>query len=724
MRLFTLKIQGMKSVLCVSSVKRAVLSIEGVDAVHIDLTTGIAKIRCYDETVTEDIIKNKIIEVGYSIDAQKNYAAAEPESQEIALRRKSFLLGVIAVIAALASLILYLRGLLGLNFNLIMTAAVVECCCGLLALYLGKKIVLEGLNNLFSGRPCMESLTAVGVCFALLYSLFSLYGLSSGNDLAAGNIYAAAATAVLWWSMLGEYLSTKICQPKTEMETDTLSAMLLSKGEKYQVTSDMLLEGDVIVVQKGEIIPADGIIEAGNAAVDESDFTGSSIPVLKDKGMEVMAGSYVFGGELTVKVHTAAVSLPKNVEDKKVVSEEKLENSGDKRAALFLPVILIVAVAVSLNWLFYSGSLGLAGKIFTAIMLVTCPCALKAAQSAALLRALQKAAAIGMIHCSGIKPLLLFKELSVIIFGKTGTITDRKIVLTDIVAYNGVKEEAALVLAASLENSSLHPVAGALKDKVAEENLLTCEKMQYHPGEGISAVCQQAKVCFGIAEYVHRSCRIPEAALQQAEKWREEGKTPLFLAAGRTLCAVLAVAEEIPQTSKNIIASLQAEGIRTMMMTGDTKEAALRAASFAGIEKYMGALSPQEKLELVSSISLGGEKVAVVSSCHNDCLEECKADLRIAVGCRQSINGKNNAADVVLQEGRLESLLQAIQLSKKLAAADRQGILLFYIFTVLLLPFAAGAFYFVVPGLLAQPVYILLAVLVEGLLLLANAYTI
>lgn len=723
MRLFTLKIQGMKSVLCVSSVERAVLSIEGVDAVHVDLTTGIAKIRCYDETVTEDIIKNKIIEVGYSIDAQKTSAAAEPENQEANLHRKSFLLGVIAVIAALASLILYFRGLLGLNFNLIMTAATAECCCGLLALYLGKKIVLEGLNNLFSGRPCMESLTAVGVCFALLYSLFSLYDLSSGNDLAAENIYAAAAAAVLGWSMLGEYLSTKICQPKTEMETNILSAMLLSKGEKYPVTSDMLLEGDVIIVQKGEIIPADGIIEAGNAAVDESDFTGSSIPVLKDKGMKVMTGSYIFGGELTVKVCAAAVSLPKNVEVKKAVSAEKLENSDDKRAALFLPVILIVAVAVSLNWLFYSGSLGLAGKVFTAIMLVTCPCALKAAQSAALLKVLQKAAAMG-IHCSGIKPLLLFKELSVVIFGKTGTITDRKIILTDIVAYNGVKEEAALVLAASLENSSLHPVAGALKDKVAEEKLLTCEKMQYHPGEGISAVCQQAKVCFGIAEYVHHSCRIPEAALQQAEKWREEGKTPLFLAAGRTLCAVLAVAEEIPQTSKNIIASLQAEGIRTMMMTGDTKEAALRAASFIGIEKYMGALSPQEKLELVSSISLGGEKVAVVSSCHNDCLEECKADLRIAVGCRQSINGKNNAADVVLQEGRLESLLQAIQLSKKLSAADRQGILLFYIFTVLLLPFAAGAFYFVMPGLLAQPVYILLAVLVEGLLLLANAYTI
>ena len=386
MRLLTLKIQGMKSVLCVSSVERAVLSIEGVDAVHIDLTTGIAKIRCYDETVTEDTIKNKIIDTGYSIDAQKTSAAAEPENQEANLYRKSFLLGAIAVIAALTSLILYFRGLLGLNFNLIMTAAAAECCCGLLALYLGKKIVLEGLNNLFSGKPCMESLTAVGVCFALLYSLFSLYDLSSGNDLAARNIYAAAAAAVLWWSMLGEYLSSKICQPKTESETAALPAMLMSKGEKYPVTTDMLLEGDVIVIQKGEIIPADGIIEAGNAAVDESDFTGSSIPVLKDKGMEVMAGSYVFGGELTVKVSATAASLPKNVADKKAVTVEKLENSGDKRAALFLPVILIVAVAVSLNWLFYSGSLGLAGKVFTAIMLVTCPCALKAAQSAAFNR--------------------------------------------------------------------------------------------------------------------------------------------------------------------------------------------------------------------------------------------------------------------------------------------------------------------------------------------------
>lgn len=718
MRLFTLKIQGMKSVLCVSSVERAILSLDGVDAVQVDLATGTVKIRCYDAAVAEEDIKNKIVEAGYGIEAQETPVAAESANQEAALKCKCRLLGAIAVIASLASLALYLRGLLGLKFNVIMTVAAAECFCGLLALYVGKKIVLEGFANLFSGRPCMESLTAVGVCSALLYSLFSLYDLSGGNNLAAGNVFAAAAAAVLWWSMLGEYLSVKTLQQKAEPETAALPAVLLSRGEKCQVTSELLLDGDLIVVKRGEIIPADGSIEAGHAAVDESDFTGSSIPVLKDRGMEVMAGSYVCGGELTVRVREAAVNLQQDFETR--AAAESQENSVDKRAALFLPVILIVAVAVSLNWLFYSGSVGLAGKIFTAVMLITCPCALKSAQSAALLRALRQTAAMGM-QCGGIQPLLLFKEISVIIFGKTGAITDRKIVVTDFVAYNGVNEEAALVLAASLENSSLHPVAGALKDKVAEEELLTCDKMQYHPGEGISAVCQQTKVCFGVSEYVRRSCRIPEAALQQAESWRQEGKTTLFLAAGRTLCAALALAEEVPQTGRNLIASLQAEGIRTILMTGDTKEAASRAASLVGIEKYMGALSPQEKLELVSSISLGGEKVAVVSSCHNDCLEECKADLRIAMGCRQRIRGRNDMADVILQEGRLASILQAIRLSRKLAVVDRQGIWLFYLLTILLLPFAAGAFYFVVPGLLAQPVYILLAVLTEGLLLLANA---
>lgn len=654
MRLFTLKIQGMKSVLCVSSVERAILSLDGVDAVQVDLATGTVKIRCYDAAVAEEDIKNKIVEAGYGIEAQETPVAAESANQEAALKCKCRLLGAIAVIASLASLALYLRGLLGLKFNVIMTVAAAECFCGLLALYVGKKIVLEGFANLFSGRPCMESLTAVGVCSALLYSLFSLYDLNGGNNLAAGNVFAAAAAAVLWWSMLGEYLSVKTLQQKAEPETAAFPAVLLSRGEKCQVTSELLLDGDLIVVQRGEIIPADGSIEAGHAAVDESDFTGSSIPVLKDRGMEVMAGSYVCGGELTVRVREAAVNLQQDFETR--AAAESQENSVDKRAALFLPVILIVAVAVSLNWLFYSGSVGLAGKIFTAVMLITCPCALKSAQSAALLRALRQTAAMGM-QCGGIQPLLLFKEISVIIFGKTGTITDRKIVVTDFVAYNGVNEEAALVL----------------------------------------------------------------AALQQAESWRQEGKTPLFLAAGRTLCAALALAEEVPQTGRNLIASLQAEGIRTILMTGDTKEAASRAASLVGIEKYMGALSPQEKLELVSSISLGGEKVAVVSSCHNDCLEECKADLRIAMGCRQRIRGRNDMADVILQEGRLASILQAIRLSRKLAVVERQGIWLFYLLTILLLPFAAGAFYFIVPGLLAQPVYILLAVLTEGLLLLANA---
>ncbi len=709
----------MKSVLCVRSVELAVRSLAGIDAVYVDLAAGTVKIRCLDDGVTEETIINTIMAAGYTAERQQETEPASPAEQEDGLRRGCYLIVALTLIASVSAIVLYLRLLLALSFSQLLALAWVECICGLAALYVGRKIILTGFGNLFAGKPCMESLTAVGVCAALLYSIFSLYDLSAGNELAANNIYAAAASVVLLWSLWGEYLTDKTLQRATEAE-DTIQQAVLLRGEtKHQVTADMLLDGDLIAVQKGEIIPADGVIEAGHAAVDESDFTGSSIPVLKDKGMEVMAGSYVLGGELTVKVRQAA-QLQTDENGSMTELAGSRENAADKRAALFLPLILIVAVAVSLNWLFYSGSIGLAGKVFTAIMLVTCPCALKLSQSAALLRALRQAAERG-IRCSSVRPLLLFREISVVIFGKTGTVTDRKIVLTDIVTYNGVKKEAALILAASLENSSLHPAAGALKENVAEADLLICEKPQYFPGEGISAVCQKAKVCFGLEDYVRRSCRIPEAAVKQAERWRQEGKTPLFLAAGRTLCAVLAIAEEVPQSGKDVIAGLQAEGIRTILMTGDTKEAALRAASLAGIEKYMGALSPKEKLELVSSISLGGEKVAVVSSCHNDCLEECRADLRIAIGCRQRMSGRKDVADIVLQEGRLDGLLQAIRLSRQLFKVNRQGVRLFYIMTILLLPFAAGAFYFVYQGLLAQPVYILLVVLAGGLVMLANA---
>lgn len=717
MRVFTFKISGIKSVLCVNTIERAVCALEGVDAVCVDISSGLVRIRCHNDGVAEETIQSVILEAGYN--AVKLPGVTAADKQEDGLRQSCRIAAIIAVIAALAAFSLYFRWLLPLKSEHILLLASAECLCGLGALYIGRQIILEGFHNLFYGRPCMESLTAVSVSAAMLYSLLSLYDLYMGNRIAAGNIYAAAVALILLWSIGGEYFASEAERREKKTIVSVRPAQLLRNGTEHTVTADMLFTGDLVVVRQGENIPADGIAESGNAAVDESDFTGNSIPVLKEKGMKVMAGSYVFGGELTVKVLKTAEKLHDMHEEVRE-SKAAVSTPADKRAAFFLPLILIVAVAVSLNWLFYSGSFGLAGKVFTSILLVTCPCALKMGQAAALLRTLQQAAVSG-IYCRSAGPLNIFKDISVVIFGKTGTITDRKIVMTDIVTYNGVQKDAALTLAASLENSSLHPAASALREHVAEENLLACEKLQYLPGQGISAICQKVRVCFGTFEYVKKSCRILAAAAELTEKWRQEGKMPLFLAAGRTLCAAFAMAEEVPSSGKDVVIRLQEQGIRSILMSGDSKEAAMRAAELTGIKKYMGALSPEEKLELVSSISMGGEKVAVVSGCHNDCLAECKADIRIAVGCRQSACDDGDAADVLLAEGNLPALLRAIQLSRKLEKVDRQGVMLFYLLTTMLLPVAAGAFYFLQPGLLAQPLYVFISVLTVGVLLLLNA---
>lgn len=726
MKLLILKVTDMRSELCVSRIERTILQQAGVDAVYADLTTGNVKVRCLDENLTEATLSGLIREAGYHIYAPEQKADRElKQAEQNKLLQRCRWAAVCTAAAILFSVILYLRQMLGLSYSAVIAAAAAEVILSIAVLFLARQAVENGFGDLFAGKPRLESLTSVGVAAALLCSGYSLLAFCRGQLAAADNIYAAAAALALLWTLYGEYLTAvttdgadEIQQPPSKAAvSQPLTAVLQQRSGSVTVPTDFLLPKDLIIVRKGEKIPVNGMIEAGKAAVDESHFSGSSIPVLKGPKMQALSGSYVCGGELTIRVAAEKTAPETKTEEKPFLSEIF---AADKHAALFVPLLLIIAVAASLNWLFYSGNFSLAVKIFCTVLLVASPCVLKPAAAAALRQAVRTSAAQGMTYRK-MTVLSAMRQIGLVIFGKTGIVTDKELELTDLITYGGVQRQAALSLAVALECDSMHPVARALRKQTDDQKLPVCEKLQYFPGQGVTAVCQKLKVSFGTAGYISKSCHLSPEVLKLASDWQQQGKNVMFLSVGKTLCAALALAEHIPAAHQQGVADLREHGIRAMLITGDTQAAAERAAKAVGIDKYVAALSQQEKAELISSISRGGEQVAFVNSAVNQYMEGCDDIIYIAVNGKDADCRMRQRADVMLQNNNLGLIWQAVRLSEKMTAVSKQNMKVFYLLLVLCLPAAAGVFYLLPLKLLAEPLYVTALLLIEGLILFANS---
>lgn len=678
MKLYTLKVRGMRSALDVSSIERLLKAVKGIDAVNVNIVNAMVKVRCADDVGLENI-KDIIAGNGYSFYESKEEAAAEKPA---AVNKKAIFISwlVFAVILA-ADIILYLPKdqFLGNNLYLEKILSTLEfvLCTGLM--HQSRQYILRGLKELFSGNPRMDSLASLGCVSGYIYSMANVVLVWFNYVQFAHYMYFASAAFIVLVQKMGALWLKNLHDiryylPLQDVSADT-QAVLIQQGEKTVCGYEMVFPKDMIALQAGDKTLAEGIIVAGEAVVDESSVNGKSMPVIKKKGEKIWSGSVICGGEINVQVTVSESAGEKEKQVNDCILADIFSNDG--KAVIYLPLVMIAAIVAGLNYFFYTGDFNYACRIFTVVLLVSAPGLLCISVASAVKKALQRANRQG-IYFKRLQALLKVSEISLAVFGKTGTLTDSKLTVTDIVTFNGVNEQAAVGLAASLECESLHPVAVAIKEYAIDKKMFACSNISCLPGCGIKGTHQNVKVALGSYDYIRKICRVAEDIKKLADGFAVDGKAAIYLAAQNQICAVFALGEKFNEPDRSALQKIHDLGIRSVMITGDDSRYAERAARYFGVARVMSELNIEEKCTLLRSLQQGGEKIAFLGENFCDRPLHRAADIGISLS-----DSTRRAADIIFTRRDLGLFAESVALSRKLLSKISRNMNI--IFTVNLL---------------------------------------
>ena len=552
----------------------------------------------------------------------------------------------------------------------------------------------------------MNTLVVVGTTAAYATSVVATF--VPGLFVAAGldpmqNLYYETATAIVALILVGRFLEAR-ARARTG---DAIRALLAlgaktarvrrSGGVEEDIPIADLAAGDVIVVRPGETIAADGLVVAGASAVDESMVSGESVPVDKSAGDDVTGGTLNRTGALRVRAtkvgrDTLLAAIVRLVEEAQS-SKPPIQRLVDRIASVFVPIVLGIALVTFVAWLAFgpAPSFGPALRAAIAVLIIACPCALGLATPTALTVGIARGAGRGiLIHDA--EALESARSVDVVAFDKTGTLTAGRPRLTDLLACADFGEDEVLRLAAGAERGSEHPLGAALVEAARERSLAIPEATVFEafPGAGVHATVEGHDVWIGNAELAraHGFAELPEAPLARHE---EAGKTPLVLTIDGKPGAVFAVADTPKAAAPEAIRDLKAQGLRTMLVSGDTPRAAAAVAKALGIDEVRAGVKPAEKAALVAELQRAGHRVAMVGDGVNDAPALAQADLGVAIGSGTDV--AIASAGVVLVGGDPRGVPRALRLSRATVNAIRQNLFWAFVYNVLLIPVAAGVFY-------------------------------
>lgn len=716
MQLLKFKVQGMHSAVDVISIERILKNIDGVDAVEINIVNSSVKVR-HEEQLEITALKEAIEKCGYVFIEEQYFEQVEEKTAHKKLKKKSILLAVLAAVNVLLMVLLYLasKNIFHLEAYLVPAMVAMQAAIGLGMLMLVRREIADGWKKLLNSHPCMDGFVAVGLTVAGLYSIICTGYFLAGFSKFISNIYFAPMSLIICFWSFGEYKLVRLQQLNGSDEKSALEepipVQLIKGSELIEITSDMVFADDLIYLTEKDIVPMNGTVVSGEASVDESQVNGISIPVVKRAGAVIYAGSRITGGDLNFKA--AAAYQPVGRRNKFGTVDLLSYASESKKAASFIPAVLVIAVTAGFNWLFYTKDINFAMNILVSVLLLSSPCFYKIAVAMPFYKAMRKAADGGICFGS-LQALIDAANISTVIFGKTGTLTRPNIIITDIHTFNGVNKNAAICLAASLESRSSHPVAEALKN-IQTENLMEFSSLNYAYGRGVSAVYQNVKVHLGFGQYIEKLCSIPAEIRSLAEEQEEAGHIAVYLAAGKYICALFILAEEISAADTGVMEKIHQQGLRTIMLSGDKSIAVERVSKLFGIQKFMTDLTVEEKYDLLKSIKQGGEKVAVISN--NLCdrlLSEC-ADISICF-----YEKINELANIVFKKHDLNLFLETIEISKAMQNRIKSNTFLSMLLCSIFLPLGCGVLYYF-SQLTLEPIHLAGLLLINGFIILLTA---
>jgi len=596
----------------------------------------------------------------------------------------------------------------------------------------GHRFYTVGFRALINRRPNMDSLIALGTASAIIYSFYSLYLILQGDHHAVMYLYFETAGVIVTLILLGNFLEA-LTKGKTSEAIKALmglapkTATVIQDGEEIEVPIDEVEIGDIIVVKPGEKIPVDGAVTFGHTAIDESMLTGESMPIDKKVGDQVYTASINKNGLIQFRAEkvgadTALAQITKLVEDAQG-SKAPIASLGDTVSLYFVPVACAIAILAFILWTIVGYPITFALMTFVAVLIIACPCALGLATPTAIMVGTGKGASYGILIKSG-KALEITHKVQTVIFDKTGTITEGKPEVTNIITVEGVSGEEFLRVAASCEKGSEHPLGEAIVRRAEKDGLEFIEVVNFEaiPGHGIEVVLatepENATILIGNRKLMdERGVSLNEFG-EDAERLADEGKTPMFVAVNGQIFGIIAVADVVKKSSADAIRVLQKMGIEVAMLTGDNKKTAAAIAKQVGIDKVLAEVLPQDKAQEVKNLQESGKKVAMVGDGINDAPALAQADVGIAIGSGTDV--AMESADIILMRSDLMSVTTAIQLSKSTIRNIKQNLFWAFLYNTLLIPMAAGLF-FAFGGPLLNPMFAAVAMSLSSISVLSNA---
>jgi len=701
-------IEGMSCASCAMTIENAVSKIPGVDKASVNLATEIMTVEANDSVTPEDIAK-VVDGVGYG--ARPRGKSVEEELEEKNEKKEAHLREMkrnltISAIFTVPLLFIAMADMVGIPMPAFLSPmqspvsyALIQLALVLPIIWIGRRFFVDGFKALSKGHPNMDSLVALGTSAAFLYSLYGTYHVLEGHAHFAMNLYYESAGVILTLITLGKYFED-VSKGKTSMAIQTLvglapkMATVLRDGQEVEVPVEEVQVGDLIRVKPGEKVPVDGVVTEGNSTVDESMLTGESIPVSKSVGDEVIGASLNKTGSFILKAtkigkDTALSQIIQLVEQAQG-SKAPIAKLADKVSGVFVPIVIGLALVSGLAWYFLGQeSWVFALTITISVLVIACPCALGLATPTAIMVGTGKGAENGILLKSG-EALEEANHVNMVVFDKTGTITNGTPVVTDVVTADFSDADALIRLAASLEVASEHPLGEAIVAKAKEQGAAFDEVTNFEaiPGFGIKGHVGETLVFLGNEKWMRENGLANAKMNEQANHFAEQGKTPLYIGYNDAVQGLIVVADTVKESSARAIQTLHEMGIQVAMMTGDHERTAQAIAAEVGIDRVFSEVLPQDKANYVSKLQEEGYIVAMVGDGINDAPALAQAQVGIAIGTGTDV--AIESADAVLMKSDLMDVPAMLKLSRATIRNIKENLFWAFAYNVIGIPFAMG----------------------------------
>lgn len=742
----TYSVKGMHCASCASIIQKKLSKVEGITEVNVNLATETAKLEFEGNGLPPEALNEIINKYGYSLEVEKPPAAfsaavsdstkkrEEKESELHNQLRKVQLALPVALVVFLLMMwdigSMFLHAIPHLPISMELLNILFMLLSTWMVFYTGKPFLHGIVMFVRSGAASMDTLIGIGTVTAYLYSAIITLIPSVKEFLhAPDSTYFDVTIVVIGFVLLGKYLEAR-SKMKTGEAIEKLfslqakSALVERGGVEVNIPVEQVRKGETVIVKPGEKLPVDGIITSGYSAIDESMVTGESIPVDKKAGDKVIGGTINKQGSFTftasnVGSYTVLARIIRMVEEAQG-SKAPIQHIADKVAAIFVPVVLILAVLTFVVWLTvgtsylgFSAGLSYAVMGLVGILVIACPCALGLATPTAIIVGIGKGAEYGILIRNA-ESLEKLSSIDTVVFDKTGTITTGTPKVTDIISLDRESSVTSLLqLAATIESRSEHPLAQAIVEAARKQQLIPGDITNFRALEGIGVTAMIANIPVTIRKPLESEKVIPEL-----KKLQEEGKTVAVIEENGTAKGLIALSDTVKEQAREAVAVLHRKGLKVIMLTGDNLLAANYMARQVGIDEVIAEVLPQEKAKKIMELQAEGRKVVMAGDGINDAPALAQADVGIAMATGTDV--AIESAGITLLKGDINKVAQAITLSRATMRVIRQNLFWAFIYNIVGIPLAAGAL-FPLWGIFLNPVFSGLAMAGSSVSVVSNS---